>query len=92
MAPSKIAAKKAASELTKEEKDAALSSLWIQKQISKTTVSDQEAKDFYDKVKKTSKEPAKIPEFDTIKENIKMQLKQEKAIQNIIKSAKIVVK
>jgi TRAP-type C4-dicarboxylate transport system substrate-binding protein len=91
IAPSKIAAKKAAKELTQEEKDAALSNLWIQKQISQTTVSDKEVKDFYDKVKQSSKEPAKIPAFDEVKERIKAQLKQEKAIQNIIKNAKIVV-
>ncbi|MEJ2436484.1 MAG: hypothetical protein P8Y35_00395 [Sulfurovaceae bacterium] len=44
IAPSKIAAKKAAKELTQEEKDAALSNLWIQKKISKTTVSDKEVR------------------------------------------------
>jgi TRAP-type C4-dicarboxylate transport system substrate-binding protein len=92
IAPSKIAAKKAATELTQEEKDAALSNLWIQKKISQTTVSDKEAKDFYDKVKKASKEPAKVPAFDEVKDRIKAQLKQEKAIQDIIKNAKIVVK
>jgi hypothetical protein len=92
IAPSKIAAKKAAKELTQEEKDAALSNLWIQKKISKTTVSDKEVKDFYDKVKKASKEPTKLPALDQVKDRIKAQLRQEKAIQNIIKSAKIVVK
>jgi len=92
IAPSKIAAKKAAKELTQEEKDAALSNLWIQKKISQTTVSDKEVKDFYDKVKKASKEPAKLPALDQVKDRIRAQLKQEKAIQNIIKNAKIVVK
>lgn len=92
IAPSKIAAKKAAKELTQEEKDAALSNLWIQKKISQTTVSDKEVKDFYDKVKKASKEPDKLPALDQVKDRIKAQLRQEKAIQNIIKSAKIVVK
>ena len=92
IAPSKIAAKRAAKELTQEEKDAALSNLWIQKKISKTTVSDKEVKDFYDKVKKASKEPTKLPALDQVKDRIKAQLRQEKAIQNIIKSAKIVVK
>lgn len=92
IAPSKIAAKKAAKELTQEEKDAALSNLWIQKKISQTTVSDKEVKDFYDKVKKANKEPDKLPALDQVKDRIKAQLRQEKAIQSIIKSAKIVVK
>jgi hypothetical protein len=99
IAPSKIAAKKAAKELTQEEKDAALSNLWIQKKISQTTVSDKELQDVYNKevkrmkeANKKMKEPKKIPEFNQVKEIIKARLKQEKAIQNIIKSAKIVVK
>ena len=95
MAPAKLVASKSKSSLSKKEKEAALASFWMQKKISKTKVTDKEAKKAYGKMKKMakkSKNKQKIPEFDAVKNQIKMQLAQEKVVGKLMKSAKIKVK
>jgi len=95
MAPSKIVARKADKSLTKEEKENALSGFWMQKKISETKVTDEEAQKAYDKMKKMakkSKTKQKIPTFEAVKNNIKMQLAQEKVVAKLMKNAKIKLK
>jgi hypothetical protein len=95
MAPAKLVAAKSKSSLTKKEKEAALASFWMQKNISKTKVTDEEAKTAYSKMKKAAKKAKskqKIPAFDAVKNQIKMQLAQEKVVSKLMKSAKIKVK
>lgn len=94
MAPSKLVAAASKKELNEKEKEAALSGFWMQKKMSKVNVSDQEAKQAYDKIVKAAKEAKskeKIPAFDTVKNNIKMQLRQEKVVSGLMKNAKIKV-
>jgi hypothetical protein len=90
MAPSKLIAKVAKSELSQKEQDAAMSALWMQKKASTMSATDAEAKVVYDKLKAASKDQSKVPAFDKVKESIKMQLKQDKVIQSIMKNAKVV--
>ena len=90
IAPSKLIAKAAKTELSQKEQDYALSTLWIQKKASSMSVTDAEAKAAYDKLKAASKDQSKVPAFDKVKETIKMQLKQDKAVQSIMKNAKVV--
>ena len=95
MAPAKLVAAESKKSLTKDEKEAALAGFWMQKSMSQTQVSDEEAKEAYEKMKKkakeaNSKEP--IPEFDTVKNSIKMQLAQGKVVGKLMKNAKIEVK
>jgi len=95
MAPAKLVAAKSEKTLSKKEKDAALAGFWMQKKISETKVTDEEAKSAYGKMKKMaekSKNKQKVPEFDTVKNQIKMQLAQEKVVAKLMKSAKIKVK
>jgi len=95
MAPAKLVAAKSKKTLNKKEKEAALAGFWMQKKISETKVTDEEAKTAYNKMKKMakkSKNKQKIPAFDTIKNQIKMQLAQEKVVGKLMKSAKIKVK
>jgi hypothetical protein len=95
MAPAKLVAAKSKLDLSKKEKEAALASFWMQKNISKTKVTDKEAKTAYTKMKKAAKKAKskqKIPAFDTVKNQIKMQLAQEKVVGKLMKSAKIKVK
>jgi len=95
MAPAKLVAAKSKKALTAKEKEAALSGFWMQKKISETKVSDKEAKSVYKKMKaaaKKAKSKKTIPGFDTIKNNIKMQLAQEKIVAKLMKNAKIKVK
>jgi len=95
MAPAKLVAAKSKKSLTKKEKEAALAGFWMQKKISETKVTDKEAKAMYEKMKegaKKVKSKQKIPSFDAAKNNIKMQLAQEKVVGALMKSAKIKVK
>ena len=95
MAPSKLVAHASRKGLTAKEKEAALAGFWMQKKMVKTKVSDKEAKKAYNKMKKAAKaakSKQKIPAFKTIKNNIKMQLKQEKVVSKLMKRAKIRVK
>jgi len=95
MAPAKLVSAKAKKSLSKKERDAALSGFWMQKKMAETKVSDKDAKSTYDKMKKAAKKAKskrKIPAFDAIKNNIKMQLAQEKVVAKLMKNAKIKVK
>ncbi|MEY3002405.1 MAG: hypothetical protein RLZZ428_780 [Pseudomonadota bacterium] len=81
--------------LTQQEKDAAISTYWMQKKISTTPITDQEAQAAYNRVKeaaKKAKNKQEMPPFEAVKNNIKMQLAQEKVVGELIKSAKIDVK
>lgn len=90
IAPSKLIAKSAKSELSQKEQDAALSALWMQKKAASMSVSDAEAKTVYDKVKAASKDQSKVPAFDKVKESIKMQIRQDKVIRSVMQNAKVV--
>jgi hypothetical protein len=95
MAPSKLVAAAARKQLTKKEKESALSGFWMQKKISKIKISDKEAKNAYNKMKKAAKaakSKQKIPPFNKAKNNIKMQLAQEKVVNKLMKKAKIKLK
>ena len=61
----------------------------------KTKVSDKELKSAYDKIKKSAKKAKskqKVPEFEELKETLKMQIGKEKVIAGLMKSAKIKLK
>jgi len=95
MAPSKLVAAKSKESLTDKEKEAALAGFWMQKKMSETKVTDDEAKAMYEKMKKAAKKAKskqKIPAFEATKNNIKMQIAQEKVVAKLMKSAKIKVK
>lgn len=95
MAPAKLVAAESKKSLTDKEKEAALAGFWMQKEMSTTEVSDKEAEDAYNRMKKAAedaKSTQKIPEFGAAKNSIKMQLAQEKVVSKLMKSAKIEVK
>ncbi len=95
MAPAKLVAAESKKSLTAKEKEAALAGFWMQKEMSKTEVSDKEAEDAYNKMKKAAeaaKSKQEIPAFDAAKNSIKMQLAQEKVVSKLMKSAKIKIK
>ncbi len=95
MAPAKLVAAKSKKALTDKEKEAALAGFWMQKKMSETKVTDKEAKALYEKMKKAAKKAnakQEIPAFDATKNNIKMQLAQEKVVADLMKNAKIKVK
>ncbi len=95
MAPAKLVAAESKKSLTEKEKEAALAGFWMQKKISTTPVTDKEAKEAYEKMKKMAteaKSTQKIPEFEVIKNSIKMQLSQEKVVAELMKNAKVIIK
>ncbi len=95
MAPSRLVASASRKQLTRKEKSAALSSFWMQKKMSKIKISDKQAKIAYNKmikVAKKAKSKARIPAFSKAKNNIKMQLAQEKVVNSLMRKAKIKIK
>lgn len=91
MAPAKLVALKSKSELSKEEKDAAIAGFWMNKSISQTKVTDAEAQEVYDRAKSANSKQ-QIPPFDAVKNNIKLQIAQDKVVSDLMNSAKIEVK
>jgi len=95
MAPAKLVAAESKKSLTDKEKEAALAGFWMQKKMAATEVTDKEAQDAYNKMKKSAEDAnstQKIPPFEAVKNNIKMQLAQEKVVTQLMKNAKIEVK
>lgn len=94
-----LAAMKAHKELNDEEKNMALSRMWMQKKIATTDVSDKEAEAAYKKLVKGAKEAAKksdkeakLPTFEQAKQQIKLQIAQEKVLEALLKEGKVVLK
>ena len=95
MAPKKLAAVAAEKGLTAKEKEAAIAGFWMQKKMSSVGLSDDEVKAAYDKMveaAKAAKSKQQIPPFEAAKNSIMMQLKQEKVVKELMKSAKIKLK
>jgi len=95
MAPSKLVAQASEESLSKKEREAALSGFWMQKKMASLKISDEDAKKMYDKMSKAAKvakSTQKIPEFNKIKNELKMRYAQEKVVADLMKTAKIKVK
>jgi len=95
MAPSKLVAAASKKGLTEKEKEAALAGFWMQKKMAEVKLSDKDVEEAYNKLKKAAekaKSKQKIPSFDAIKNQIKMQLAQEQVVSELMKSAKIKLK
>lgn len=95
MAPAKLVSAAAKKQLTTKEKSTALSGYWMQKKMAKIKISDNEAKNAYNKMKKAAKKAkskAKIPAFNKAKNSLKMQLAQEKVVSSLMRKAKIRLK
>ena len=95
LAPAKLILAKAKKQLTKKEREAALTGFWMQKKMSKIKVSDKEAQSAYNKMKKVAKKvksKKKLPPFSKVKNSIKMQIAQEKVVSKLMKKAKIKLK
>lgn len=95
MAPSKLVAAASKKGLTRKEREAALAGYWMQKKMSKIKISDKEAKKAYNEMKKAAKKiksKKKIPAYAKAKNNIKIQLAQERVVKRLMKNAKVKVK
>ncbi|KIM12972.1 MAG: hypothetical protein KU38_03410 [Sulfurovum sp. FS08-3] len=92
LAPGVLIKTKAQKEVSQEEKEQLAANYWMQKNMADIKVTDKEVKDIYDKNKKLYVKDKKQLTFDEVKEFIKMQLKQQKLVANVMKTAKVVVK
>jgi hypothetical protein len=95
LAPAKLVSVVAKKQLTKKEKEAALTGFWMQKKMSKIKISDKEAKSAYAKMQKAAKatkSKKELPTFQKAKNSIKMQIAQEKVVSKLMKKAKIKIK
>ena len=81
--------------LTKEQKETALANYWMQKRIAQIEVTDKEAKKRYEKIKKMQKKSnskKELPDYATLEKTLKMQIANEKFIEELTKKAKIKLK
>lgn len=95
MAPSKLVSAASKKDLSEQEKGAALSGFWMQRSMSKMSISDEKAKVAYENMKKAAKaakSKKEIPTFEKVKQSIKMQLAQEEIVGKLMKTADIKIK
>ena len=95
MAPAKLVSAASRKQLTAKEKESALSAYWMQKKMSKIKISDKEAKNAYNRMKKMAKQAKskrKIPAFKQAKSSLKLQLAQDKIVSRLMKKANIKIK
>jgi len=89
-----LAAQAAKKELSKEEKQAVYARTWTQKEALKIKISDDQAIEVYNQIKKQSEEnnaTREIPPFEAIKDRLKMQMIEKTLIERVMKNAVIKV-
>ena len=94
MSVASLAADAAKKELAAQEKVAIFSRLWMQKKMAKNQITDAQVREVYDNLQKNaaqSNSAKPIPEFDKIKNNMKMQMSEKQIIGNLTKDVKIKV-
>jgi len=92
LAIDKLVIKTAYKSLSKKERDFVIANAWMAKKIRGIKVSDAEAKKAYNKNKALFKKNGKIVPFKKVKNLIKIQLKQKKVVDRLMKHAKIKMK
>lgn len=94
MSVADVASDAAKKELTEQEKTGLLTRMWMQKEASKTKVTDVQVREVYDNLKKRSAEnnsTKPIPEFSEIKNSMKMQMTEKAIIGKLMSDVKIKV-
>ena len=92
LAVDKLVIKTAYRSLSKKERDFVIANAWMAKKIRGVKVTNSEAKKAYNKNKQLFKKNGKVVPYSKVKNLIKMQLKQKKVVDRMMKKAKIVVK
>jgi hypothetical protein len=81
-------------ELSDAEKQAVFTRAWTQKEALKIDVSDDQAIEVYNQLKKQSQESnatREMPPFEAIKDRLKMQIIEKTLIERVMKNVKIKV-
>jgi opacity protein-like surface antigen len=92
LAVDKLVIKTAYRSLSKKERDFVIANAWMAKKTRGIKVSTSEAKKAYNANKALFKKNGKLVPFSKVKNLVKMQLKQRKVVNRLMKKAKIVVK
>ncbi len=92
LAVDKLVIKTAYRQLSKKERDFVIANAWMAKKTRNIKVSTAEAKKAYNANKALFKKNGKLVPFSKVKDLVKMQLKQRKVVNRLMKRAKIVVK
>ena len=94
MSVADVAADIANKELSEQEKTAILTRVWMQKEASKIKVTDAQVRETYNSLKQraaASKSPRPIPEFEKIKNNMKIQMREKMIVDKLLSKADIKV-
>lgn len=89
-----LALDSAQKELSVEEKKAVYSRLWMQKEVLKIKITDEQVKKVYDQLKQRSEEnntTTQIPTFETVKDKMKLQMKDKQMVGSLMKDVEIKV-
>ncbi|TNF43911.1 MAG: hypothetical protein EP216_02955 [Epsilonproteobacteria bacterium] len=81
-------------ELSEDEKQAVYTRTWMQKEALKIKISDAQALQVYNQLKKQSEEnnaTNSVPPFESIKDKLKLQMIEKTLIGRLIKNAEITV-
>ena len=92
LAVDKLVVKTAYKSLSRKERDFVIANAYMAKKIRGIKVSTSEAKKAYNANKRLFVKKGKTVPFSKVKNLIKMQLKQKKVVDRMMKRAKIVVK
>ncbi len=92
LAVDKLVIKTAYKSLSKKERDFVIANAWMAKKTRGVKVTDAEAKKAYKNNKQLFMKKGKLVPFSKVKNLIKVQLKQKKVVDKLMKRAKIVVK
>ena len=88
----KLVVKTAYKSLSRKERDFVIANAWMAKKTRGIKVSNSEAKKAYNRNKQLFKKNGKIVPYAKVKNLIKMQLRQKKVVDRMMKRAKIIVK
>jgi hypothetical protein len=81
-------------ELSAQEKQSVYNRIWMQKEASKITITDEQALAVYEQLKKQSEEnnsTAAIPPFESIKDRLKSQMIEKSMIGKLMENVEIKV-
>ncbi len=89
-----LALNSAQKELSSKEKEDIFARTWMQKEVSKIKITDEQVKAVYDQLKQGSEENneiQKIPAFESIKDKMKLQMIDKQMVRNLMKNVEIKV-
>ena len=89
-----IALESAEKELSKKEKEALYTRMWMQKEALKIKVTDEQVKEVYNQLKQRSEEnnnTTNIPTFESVKDKMKLQMIEKQLIGKLMKDVEIKV-